>query len=289
MAENTSKAKIKNTSGRTIVGIDVGGSTTKIVGFGPDGGLISPIFVRATDPVTSAYGAFGRFISENGLTLGDIDRVMMTGAGSGFVSSPIFSLECRSVTEFKSIGLGGLYLSGLDEAIVVSMGTGTAIIHAKRTPDGDIIDYLGGTGVGGGTLVGLSRMLINIDNIAHIEQLCEGGDLSKVDLRVKDISREGQFTELNGNLTASNFGNLSDLASRNDIALGIVNMVSETVAMMALFAARNFGIKNIVLTGNLTTMKPVRDIFSRADKSFGVNFIIPELSQYGTVIGAALQ
>ena len=190
MAEISGRAKIKNNSGRTIVGIDVGGSTTKIVGFGPDGGLISPIFVRATDPVTSAYGAFGRFTSENGLSLGDIDRVMMTGAGSGFVTSPIFSLECRSVTEFKCIGLGGLYLSGLDEAIVVSMGTGTAIIHARRTPDGAVTDYLGGTGVGGGTLVGLSRKLINIDNIAHIEQLCEGGDLSKVDLRVRDISQE---------------------------------------------------------------------------------------------------
>ena len=289
MAEISGRAKIKNNSGRTIVGIDVGGSTTKIVGFGPDGGLISPIFVRATDPVTSAYGAFGRFTSENGLSLGDIDRVMMTGAGSGCVTSPIFSLECRSVTEFKCIGLGGLYLSGLDEAIVVSMGTGTAIIHARRTPDGAVTDYLGGTGVGGGTLVGLSRKLINIDNIAHIEQLCEGGDLSKVDLRVRDISREGQFTGLNDNLTASNFGNLSDLASRSDIALGIVNMVSETVAMMAIFAARNFGLKNIVLTGNLTTMNPVRRTFEGLQKPFGVNFIIPELSQYGTVIGAALQ
>ena len=289
MAEISGRAKIKNNSGRTIVGIDVGGSTTKIVGFGPDGGLISPIFVRATDPVTSAYGAFGRFTSENGLSLGDIDRVMMTGAGSGFVTSPIFSLECRSVTEFKCIGLGGLYLSGLDEAIVVSMGTGTAIIHARRTPDGAVTDYLGGTGVGGGTLVGLSRKLINIDNIAHIEQLCEGGDLSKVDLRVRDISQEGQFTGLNDNLTASNFGNLSDLASRSDIALGIVNMVSETVAMMAIFAARNFGLKNIVLTGNLTTMNPVRRTVEGLQKPFGVNFIIPELSQYGTVIGAALQ
>ena len=94
---------------------------------------------------------------------------------------------------------------------------------------------------------------------------------------------------LNDNLTASNFGNLGDLASRSDIALGIVNMVSETVAMMAIFAARNFGLKNIVLTGNLTTMNPVRRTFEGLQKPFGVNFIIPELSQYGTVIGAALQ
>ena len=288
MSDN-SKKKINNITGKTILGIDVGGSTTKIVGFAPDGGLISPIFVRATDPVTSVYGALGRFTSENGLGLEDIDRVMMTGAGSGFVDTPIYSLRCRSVTEFKSIGLGGLYLSGLPEAIVVSMGTGTALIHAKRDGNGALTDYLGGTGVGGGTLVGLSRRLLNIDNITHIEQLCEGGDLSNVDLRVRDISREGQFTGLNDNLTASNFGKLSDLASKSDIALGIVNMVSETVAMMTIFAARNFGLKDIVLTGNLTTIAPVRRTFEGLCQPFGVNFIIPELSQYGTVIGAALQ
>ena len=288
MAEKSCK-KIKNSTGKTIVGIDVGGSTTKIVGFDPDGRLLSPIFVQATDPVTSVYGALGRFTSENGLALGDIDRVMMTGAGSGFVNMPIYSLDCRSVTEFKSIGLGGLYLSGLDEAIVVSMGTGTALIHARRTEDGAVTDYLGGTGVGGGTLVGLSKQLLGMENISHIEQLCEGGDLSNVDLRVKDISREGQFTGLNDNLTASNFGKLSDLASKNDIALGIVNMVSETVAMISVFAARGHGVKNIVLTGNLTRIAPVRRTFEGLGESFGVNFLIPEHSQYGTVIGAALQ
>lgn len=288
MAENSCR-KIKNTTGKTVVGIDVGGSTTKIVGFGADGRLITPMFVRATDPVTSVYGALGKFTSENGLSLDDIARVMMTGAGSGFVNTPIYSLDCRSVTEFKSIGLGGLYLSGLDEAIVVSMGTGTALIHARRTEGGAVTDYLGGTGVGGGTLVGLSKQLLGMDNIKHIETLCEGGDLSNVDLRVKDISREGQFTGLNDNLTASNFGKLSDMASKNDIALGIVNMVTETVAMMSVFAARGHGVKNIVLTGNLTTIAPVRKIFEGLGGAFGVDFIIPELSQYGTVIGAALQ
>lgn len=281
--------KINNITGKTIVGIDVGGSTTKIVGFAPDGGLISPIFVRATDPVTSVYGALGRFTSENRLSLGDIDRVMITGAGSGFVPLPIYSLPCREVTEFKSIGLGGLYLSGLDEAIVVSMGTGTALIHAKREAEGATTEYLGGTGVGGGTLVGLSKELLGMDEIEHIEQLCEGGDLSRVDLRVKEISREGQFSGLNDNLTASNFGRVSDLASKSDIALGIVNMVAETVAMLSIFAARGFGLKNIVLTGNLTRIAPVRRTFEGLSAPFGVDFIIPELSQYGTVIGAALQ
>ena len=108
---------------KTVIGIDVGGSTTKIVGFKySDKGreLVSPFCVKATDPLTSIYGAFGRFTLENGLKLSDINKVMITGGGASYMSRSIYSLDCTPVPEFDSIGLGGLYLSGLDEAIVVA-------------------------------------------------------------------------------------------------------------------------------------------------------------------------
>lgn len=273
---------------RTVIGIDVGGSTTKIVGFREKADrreLLDPMFVRATDPITSIYGAFGKFTSQSGLALSDIDRVMVTGVGSTYITAPLYGLRCFRVPEFSCVGKGGLYLSGLDEAVVVSMGTGTALIHATR--DG-VCDYLGGTGVGGGTLLGLSKKLLGMDNIAHIEQLCETGDLSKVDLRVSEMSDSRFFTEIKHDLTASNFGNVSDLANRHDLALGIANMVSETIAMIAIFAARSFKLRNIVLTGNLTTMKPVRNVFGSLEGHFDVDFMIPNNAQFGTVIGAAL-
>ena len=276
---------------QTVIGIDVGGSTTKIVGFKYGGGnrsLISPICVQATDPVTSIYGAFGKFTLENGLKLNEINKVMITGGGASYMSEPIYSLDCQPVPEFDSIGLGGLYLSGLDEAIVVSMGTGTALVYAKKEGEGVSTKYLGGTGVGGGTLIGLSRKMIGVDTIEHIEQLCEGGDLNKIDLRIKDISKNQAYKGVNEDLTASNFGKLSDLADQNDIALGIANMVSETIAMISIFAARSYGIKNVILIGNLTSIKAIRNTFKGLEDSFDINFVIPEMAQFGTVIGAAL-
>ncbi len=278
---------------KTVIGIDVGGTTTKIVGFQKQDGnaptLVEPLFVRATDPVTSAYGAFGKFTLENKLSLDSIDCVMMTGAGSSFIDKPIYSVRCERATEFSSIGYGGLYLSGLDEAMVVSMGTGTAMVYAKREGDGVKTQYLGGTGVGGGTLVGLSRKILGVDNIDHIEGLCEGGNLDNIDLRIKDISNLNRYNGVDESLTAANFGKLSDIASKHDIALGIANMVSETVGMVAIFAARNYSLKNIVLTGNLTAVKPIRERLLGMGESFGVNFIIPQQAQFATVIGAALQ
>ena len=273
----------------TIIGIDVGGSTTKIVGFKHNGEqreLINPLFVKAGDPITSLYGAFGRFLNDNSLSLDDIECVKVTGVGSSYLTKLIYELQCDNVSEFESIGRGGLYISGLDEAIIVSMGTGTALVHAKK--DG-AMTYLGGTGVGGGTLVGLSKLLLGMNNVAHIEQLAVQGDVGKVDLKIKDISDAGRFTDMQAELTASNFGKVSDLAGKEDIAAGIINTVFETIAMIAMFAARGHNVRDIVLTGNMTTLATCHKVFSEMSRLFGVNFIIPEHSQFATVIGAALQ
>ncbi len=271
-----------------VIGIDIGGSTTKIVGFRKtDTGrtLIEPQFVKATDPLTSTYGAFGRFTDQNGLALGDIDRVLMTGVGASHLSRPLYDLPCETVPEFKSVGLGGLYLSGLSEAIVVSMGTGTAIVHAKA---GEESTYLGGTGVGGGTVLGLARQMLGIDSITHLEELAATGDLAHIDLRIGDITKKDFMPNMPEYMTASNFGKLSDVASRGDVALGILNMVFEMVGMLSLFAARAHSIRDIVMTGNLTAIAYSHHVFKVLSSMFDVNFIIPENAQYATVIGTAL-
>ncbi len=270
---------------KVVIGIDVGGSTTKIVGFDEDQHLIAPMFVRASDQLTSIYGAFGKFTSENNLSLSDIDRVIMTGVGSSFISAPIYGLPCESRPEFECVGRGGLYLSALEEAIVVSMGTGTALVHARHP---DTQAYLGGTGVGGGTMMGLSKLLLGMDTVEHIVDLAKDGDLNLIDLRMHDMTRKDILPGMPGDLTTANFGKISDLAKESDIALGILNMVFETIGMMAIFASRNKNLSNIVLTGNLTTIPQAKPLFDNMSKMFHCNFIIPKDAQFGPVIGAAL-
>ena len=271
---------------KVILGIDVGGSTTKIVGFHEDRTLIEPMFVHANDQITSIYGAFGKFADENNISLDMIDRIMVTGVGSTYLDKGIYGLKCTRVPEFDCVAAGGIYLSGLDRAVVTSLGTGTACVYAEK---GGKVEYMGGTGVGGGTLMGLSKLLLGMDNINHICALAEDGDPGKIDLRIKDITKKDSRITLRDELTASNFGKLSDLAEKCDIAWGIINMVFETVGTLSVFAARNHGLKDIVLTGNLTTVTQAPEIFANIGSMLGANFIIPQYSQFGTVIGAALQ
>ena len=273
---------------KIVIGIDIGGSTTKIVGFkgnGKNKKLIDPLFVRATDPITSMYGALGRFTNENALELSDIERVMITGAGSSFLKTPLYSLPCYVIPEFRSIGLGGLFLCGYEEAIITSMGTGTAIIYAK---EGEEPRHLGGTGIGGGTLIGLSKKMLGMDTVEHIEELARGGDLKNVDLKIEDITRHDLANGFSDLMTASNFGKISDIATKSDVALGILNMVFETVGMISIFAAKNYSLKDVVLTGNLTSVSYAKDVFDVINRMFDMRFVIPKHSQYGTVIGAAL-
>ena len=50
-----------------VIGIDVGGSTTKIIGVDKEG-IKHPMIVKAEDPITTLFGAFGKYIYDNGIS-----------------------------------------------------------------------------------------------------------------------------------------------------------------------------------------------------------------------------
>jgi len=269
-----------------IIGIDIGGSMTKICGFKiADRQLIKPFYIRASDQISSLYGAFGKFTSDNSIKLSEIQKIQITGVGSTFISKDLYGIETEAVEESRAIGRGGLYLSGIDKAIVVSMGTGTSIVMAEN--NGDIV-RLGGTGVGGGTLRGLSRILLNVSDMENITKLAENGNLDNIDLKIGDITKKDIIPGMPDYMTASNFGKVSDLATKSDIALGLLNMIYETVGMMSIFAARQCCLKDVVLTGTLTSIPQSAEIFANLSEMFEKDFHVPEHARFGTVIGAAL-
>ncbi len=267
---------------KLLVGIDIGGSTTKIIGLKKDK-LITPMRVKATDPVTSIFGAFGKFLSSNNIMLQDIEKIMITGVGSTYIDRPIYGIPTGRVDEFQANGLGGLYITGLEAALIVSMGTGTSLVRADR----NAIEHIGGTGVGGGTIIGLADRMLNIRSIEHIIQKAESGNLKNIDLMVCDLTNI-MLPSLPPDTTASNFGKISDIAEQGDIALGIINLVFQTIGMNAVFAVRNSELKDIILIGNLSTIKLSHHIFDTLGQIFKVNFVIPENSEYATAVGAAL-
>ncbi len=265
------------------IGIDIGGSTTKIIGMLNDE-IIEPMIIKADDPVTSIFGAFGSFIYKNNIEISNVEKIMITGVGSTFIDSNIYGIETINVSEFEANALGGLYMAKKDKAIVVSLGTGTSIVESVK---GGANKYIGGTAVGGGTIIGLSKMLFNVSDIERVVELSKTGNLANVDLTVSDIVADS-FHNLENGVTASNFGKVSSVATKNDLALGVLNMVFQSIAMTAVFALRHSDFKDVVMIGNLSKLDICKKTFNDITKLTGVEFNFPIRSEFATALGAIL-
>lgn len=267
-----------------ILGIDIGGSTTKIVGLRPDGSVLAMLRVRAEDQLTSLFGALGNFLNSNRLSLNDVRQIVLTGVGASYVEGDIYGIPTRRVDEFSASGTGALALSGQEQAVVVTMGTGTAFMWAER---GGAVRHLCGSGIGGGTLGGLCRKLVDMERFGQIKKLAAQGDLNHVDLTIKDISRNAAAT-LDPDMTAANFGNLAEDASPADLAAGVVNLVLQAIGTMTVLACQSCGARTVVLTGSMTTLDQAGPNFQNFEKLYGIHYIIPENATFATAIGAGL-
>jgi type II pantothenate kinase len=163
------------------------------------------------------------------------------------------------------------------------MGTGTAFIIADENGE----EHIGGTGIGGGTLLGLSNKMLNIRHFDDLIEMAKDGDLSNIDLNIADITKD-RLETLPPEITASNFGKISDLATKADIALGIINLVFQTIGMFAVFASRIHKTNDIVLTGNLTHVPQAHEIFDTLHKLHKVNYHMPNNAEFSTAVGATL-
>ncbi|WP_018109615.1 type II pantothenate kinase [Bacteroides propionicifaciens] len=265
-----------------VIGIDVGGSTTKIVGVnGSD--IITPLCVRASDPVASLFGALGKYLTINEISLSDIEEIILTGVGSAFIEKPLLGIPTARTDEFLANGLGARFTIDLQEMIVVSMGTGTSFVKVK----GDSVAHIGGTGIGGGTLLGLSRLLLKTQKIDTIAELASRGNINNIDLLIQDICSK-PLPGLPLDATASNFGKVDGNASPEDLASGIIHLVLRAIGQSAILSAVNSNIKDFVLIGNLTKIPQCREIFQKIEELYKVRFHIPQYSEYSTAIGAAL-
>lgn len=195
----------------------------------------------------------------------------------------------KHTSELECIAKGGLYLTNLKSAVVVSCGTGTACVHISNNK----ISHLGGTGIGGGTLAGLAKLLLNIDKIEKLFDLAKHGKRTNIDLTVGDILGKGVGI-LSKDATAANFGKPALPAGRlanfnhEDISLGLIGLVSETIAVVASLAAKSVKEKNAVFVGRLASNQIIQKYIKQTARIFGIDGYFPQDGIYATALGAAL-
>ena len=219
----------------------------------------------------------------------DVNFLAVTGGKHLNIGEKIESTRVIHVNEIEAIGEGAMNLSGLSEknpTIIVSAGSGTACILAK---EGNFV-HCSGTGVGGGTVLGLSKLLLGTTDPIEIAELAKKGNESSVDLILEDVV-SGPIGELPSDTTAVNFGKVSKIdseISREDIAAGIVNLVGQTAARVATSVATTFNAREIVVVGRSPSFNGLKNSLKQAASIMGFSPHFPKNGEYASALGAML-
>lgn len=256
-----------------IIGMDFGSTLTKIV-------LLDDMEVIASETI-ERDAPYIDIISKYDLS--KVTKIMITGTGASYIEGDIENIPTERVDEFKATAVGSYRLSGLDECLIVGLGTGTSFTYVNK----DKIEHTGGCGIGGALLHTLGAIGIGVDSNVELIKLAGMGNLDNVDLLIKDISKI-PVDNMTGNITVANMAKLSKNSDPCDYAFGACYMVFQNVGVMAVLAARPFNTKNIVVMGSLAQNQIAKETFEGVGNLFGCNFIIPENVSYGVAIGAAL-
>lgn len=258
----------------SIIAIDIGTTTTKIIEY-KDDTIINKEICLTKNPEKTLDEFIKSIKAQN------IEQIVVTGIGAQKIKHNNYNIPIKIVDEFKAIATGGLYLSQKKQALIVSIGTGTAFIRASKTR----YEHLGGTGIGAGTLTNLCNKLAGTNSFKDIIELSEKGTLDKIDIRIGDVT-DKSISTLPLDLTLSNFGKFESNAKNADIVLGIINMIFETIGVMSAFALKNDKIKEVIVVGTITTIPCIKTILKKIEKLHKIKFIVPNNAEYACTIGA---
>jgi type II pantothenate kinase len=231
-------------------------------------------------------------LAAGGIDLANLARLGVTGGRHKLLPANFGRTQIVPVNEVQAIGRGGqaiLHLAAADRAqptMVASAGSGTALIRAT----GDNYAHVSGSGVGGGTMLGLARLLLGTIEPVEIGELALAGDRNGADLSLADVIT-GPIGSLPADATAVNFGRLGRRSfhgevSRSDLAAALVNLVAQTIGLVTINAAQAHGCERIVVIGHMLDMAYFREVLGLVGKYYVTSMILPESPGCATALGA---
>lgn len=257
-----------------VLGIDIGGSTTKLA-LVKGGKVLRTLKKEDTETLDEALDRIG---------LNGVKRVALTGVGAFGIDGNVRGLPTTRVEEFNALSRGARKYAHVHNSLVVSVGTGTSFLLVNPL----FSRHLGGTGLGGGMLLGMSRAMCGTDNMQQFYDFASKGDLTRVDLVLKDVS-SGTVSNLKPETTVANFGKLNAQTLTEDRALGIYNLVFQSIGVMAAFAVKGSFTHKVLIVGTIASFPGVPAILEQVSALHNVHFTVPENAGFITAIGAAME
>jgi len=214
-------------------------------------------------------------------------RVAATGGGASRLVRELAGVEVRTVPEFAAWARGAPLLAariGLElpeKYLVAVIGTGTSVLAIE--PGG--AKRIGGSALGGGTLLGLGRLLLGVESFDEICALAARGDRRRVDLSVGDIYPGGEIA-LPADLNASSFAKL-DSRAPEDLAHALVGMLGENIGLICGNLARSAGASAVLYCGStLLHNRGLQEILRWVTAMHGATAHFPEDGAFCGALGA---
>ncbi len=233
-------------------------------------------------------------LDTGGIGLEELDMLAATGGRHRLLPPQIGRTRIVGVNEVPAIGRGGQaalaeMLPGTNRRkriLVVSAGSGTAVIAAQ----GKRYKHYTGTAVGGGTMLGLARLLLGSVDPVEIDRLACAGDANAVDLSLADVVT-GPIGSLPATATAVNFGRLAREpldARREDMAAALITLIGQVIGLLSIAAAKALQCEHIVVIGHMTDMQSIRRVIELVSHYYSTPIDQPAQAGYYTAVGALL-
>jgi type II pantothenate kinase len=195
----------------------------------------------------------------------------------------------RVVAEFEAVTKGGQYLYQTNKGkaksfLLINIGTGTSFYSVTNEKS----ERLLGSGIGGGTILGLSCLLNGPTDFQEIVKSAEQGNHETLDLLVKDIYK-GE-TPILGHLTASNFGkSVEKEVTTQDQLAALFTLIGETIVLLATNTLPQENERVFVFVGGaIENNKPLQKIMESFSDQIKVEMVFIENGSYAGAIGALL-
>lgn len=255
----------------TVLGIDFGASTTKLA------------LVQRGRCIRAIHKEDGETLDEamDRLDISAVKRISITGVGASFIEGDIRGIPTSRTDEFTSLYRGVSAVTGKKNCLIVSVGTGTSFVRVTPLRSW----HVGGTGLGGGMVKGLAKAILDLDDISLLDDIALKGTIGNTDLLVRDVC-QGTISNLKEDTTVANLTKLAG-ASKEDAAVGLLNMIFQSIGVMAAFAVKSCLTRTIVVVGTIAEIPMAEDILDTVAPLHNVKFIVPDNAPYITAIGAA--
>ncbi|RDW19991.1 type II pantothenate kinase [Oceanobacillus arenosus] len=225
----------------------------------------------------------------NGISLET--ELYLTGGKAGYLQQ-IIKQKSHIKEEFQAIVDGARPLlvqehgSIPDNFLITSIGTGTSVFHVT---DGSFSRLLG-SGIGGGTLMGLGKLLSGKTAFHDIVALAAKGNHQNSDLLVKNIYAPSEAPLL-GDLTAANFGkaHINEQATVEDHLASLIQLIGETTISLAGQAAVATGVEKIIFVGStLNGNEPLKKVLSSFQEMMSYEPIFLDNGAYVGAVGSLI-